>query len=69
MFGVYGGNISVGVKKNEYGVLVWLNGDWEFVVILDGYNSVESVDLVVNIIEKEYENIKVILNELINIVF
>ena len=37
--------------------------------ILDGHNSAESVDLVVNTIEKEYENIKVILNEPINTVF
>ncbi len=69
VLGKYGGNISAGAKKNEDGVLVWSNGEWEFAAILDGHNSAESVDLVVNTIEKEYENIKVILNEPINTVF
>ncbi len=39
-------------KKNEDGALVWSNGDWEFATILDGHNSAESVDLVVNTIQK-----------------
>ncbi len=69
VLGKYGGNKSAGAKKNEDGALVWSNGEWEFAAILDGHNSVESVDLVVNTIEKEYENIKVILNEPINSVF
>lgn len=69
VLGAYGGNISAGAKKNEDGALVWSNGEWEFAAILDGHNSAESVDLVVNTIEKEYENIKVILNEPINSVF
>ncbi len=69
VLGKYGGNISAGAKKNEDGALVWSNGEWEFAAILDGHNSAESVDLVVNTIEKEYENIKVILNEPINTVF
>ncbi|HFT2184284.1 TPA: PP2C family serine/threonine-protein phosphatase [Bacillus cereus] len=69
VLGAYGGNISAGAKKNEDSALVWSNGDWEFAAILDGHNSAESVDLVVNTIEKEYENIKVILNESINTVF
>ncbi|MRS08539.1 hypothetical protein, partial [Bacillus anthracis] len=58
VLGTYGGNISAGAKKNEDGALVWSNGDWEFAAILDGHNSAESVDLVVNTIQKEYENIK-----------
>ena len=44
--------ILVRSKKNEDGALVWSNGDWEFAAILDGHNSAESVDLVVNTIEK-----------------
>ncbi|MED3370632.1 protein phosphatase 2C domain-containing protein, partial [Bacillus thuringiensis] len=59
VLGKYGGNISAGAKKNEDGALVWSNDDWEFTAILDGHNSAESVDLVVNTIEKEYENIRI----------
>lgn len=69
VLGTYGGNISAGAKKNEDGALVWSNGDWEFAAILDGHNSAESVDLVVNTIQKEYENIKVMMNESIDTVF
>ncbi|PEP10237.1 protein phosphatase [Bacillus wiedmannii] len=69
VLGKYGGNISAGAKKNEDGALVWSNGDWEFAAILDGHNSAESVDLVVNTIQKEYENIKVMMNESIDTVF
>ncbi|EAO52553.1 hypothetical protein RBTH_02217 [Bacillus thuringiensis serovar israelensis ATCC 35646] len=69
VLGKYGGNISAGAKKNEDGALVWSNDDWEFTAILDGHNSAESVDLVVNTIEKEYENIRIILNEPIDTVF
>lgn len=53
VLGKYGGNKSAGAKKNEDGALVWSNGEWEFAAILDGHNSVESVDLVVNTIEKD----------------
>ena len=69
MLGKYGGNISAGAKKNEDGALVWSNGDWEFAAILDGHNSAESVDLVVNTIQKEYEHIKVMMNQSIDTVF
>ena len=55
-------------QKNEDGALVWSNGDWEFAAILDGHNSAESVDLVVNTIQK-YENIKEMMNESIDKVF
>ena len=56
-------------QKNEDGALVWSNGHWEFAAILDGHNSAESVDLVVNTIQKEYENIKEMMNESIDKVF
>ncbi|EJS76390.1 hypothetical protein ICY_02260 [Bacillus cereus BAG2X1-3] len=69
VLGKYGGNISAGAKKNEDGALVWSNSDWEFAAILDGHNSAESVDLVVNAIKKEYENIKTIMKESIKTVF
>lgn len=69
VLGAYGGNISAGAKKNEDGALVWSNGDWEFAAILDGHNSAESVDLVVNTIQKEYEHIKAMLNESMDTVF
>lgn len=69
VLGKYGGNIIAGAKKNEDGALVWSNNDWEFAVILDGHNSAESVDLVVNTIQKEYENIKTIMKEPIETVF
>lgn len=69
VLGKYGGNISAGAKKNEDGALVLSNGDWEFAVILDGHNSTESVELVVNTIQKEYENIEVIMKESIETVF
>lgn len=69
VLGKYGGNISAGAKKNEDGALVWSNDDWEFAAILDGHNSAESVDLVIHTIEKEYENIKIMMNERIETVF
>ncbi|MGN4422629.1 PP2C family serine/threonine-protein phosphatase [Bacillus cereus group sp. MYBK30-1] len=69
VLGKYGGNISAGAKKNEDGALVWSNDHWEFAAILDGHNSAESVDLVVNTIQKEYENINAIMEEPIETVF
>ncbi|HEK9098949.1 protein phosphatase 2C domain-containing protein [Bacillus pfraonensis] len=67
--GRYGGNTSAGAKKNEDGALFWSNGNWEFAMILDGHNSVESVALVVHTIQNAYENIKVLLEEPIETVF
>ncbi|PEP48812.1 PP2C family serine/threonine-protein phosphatase [Bacillus pseudomycoides] len=69
VLGRYGGNTSAGAKKNEDGAFVWSNGDWEFAMILDGHNSAESVALVVHTIQNDYENIKVLLEEPIEIAF
>ncbi|MCW9132370.1 protein phosphatase 2C domain-containing protein [Bacillus paramycoides] len=69
VLGKYGGNINAGAKKNEDGALVWSNDDWEFTAILDGHNSAESVELVVNTIQKENENINTIMEEPIETVF
>ncbi|MGR3778642.1 PP2C family serine/threonine-protein phosphatase [Bacillus paramycoides] len=69
VLGKYGGNINAGAKKNEDGALVWSNGDWEFAAIFDGHNSAESVELVVNALQKEYENINAIMEGPIDTVF
>ncbi|KFN04475.1 phosphatase 2C family protein [Bacillus clarus] len=69
VLGKYGGNISAGAKKNEDGAIVFSNDNWELAVILDGHNSAESVGLVVNTIQTEYENIKDIMKEPIETVF
>jgi hypothetical protein len=48
--GTYGGNSSVGANTNEDGALLWSNvdSDWELAVILDGHNSSESVQLLLD---------------------
>ncbi|WDL95639.1 protein phosphatase 2C domain-containing protein [Alicyclobacillus sp. ALC3] len=50
VLGIYGGNSSTGAHKNEDGALIWsdTDADWEFAVILDGHNTSESVQLVLN---------------------
>lgn len=50
VLGTYGGNSDAGANKNEDGALLWSNDemDWEFAVILDGHNSSESVQLLVD---------------------
>lgn len=47
--GCFGGNSVAGQYQNEDGCLIWSddNGDWEFVVILDAHNSVESAEIVI----------------------
>ncbi|MEL3971431.1 protein phosphatase 2C domain-containing protein [Rossellomorea oryzaecorticis] len=50
--GLFGGNSSAGQFKNEDGCLVWSSpGEWEFVIILDGHDTAESVELVLETLE------------------
>ncbi|MGG3564374.1 protein phosphatase 2C domain-containing protein [Neobacillus rhizosphaerae] len=63
VLGRYGGNQQAGAYKNEDGALVMKGLDWEFAMILDGHNSAESVDLVINTILKESETLASILDQ------
>ncbi|MFD2629485.1 protein phosphatase 2C domain-containing protein [Oceanobacillus kapialis] len=49
VLGRFGGNSSVGQDKNEDGCLIWVDEQkhWEFVILLDAHNSVESANLVI----------------------
>jgi serine/threonine protein phosphatase PrpC len=52
--GLFGGSSSSGQFKNEDGCLVWNSpGEWEFALILDGHDSAESVELVVQTFENK----------------
>src|SRR5690606_6276974 len=69
LIGRYGGNSSAGAHKNEDGALVWTGPDWELSMILDGHHSSESVDLVIQTIQKEWHHISEILSKPIKHVF
>lgn len=62
--GRFGGNSSAGQYKNEDGCLVWANSeqDWEFVMILDGHKTAESVELVIKTFDDERRTIGDILS-------
>jgi serine/threonine protein phosphatase PrpC len=63
VIGLFGGNSSAGQYKNEDGCLVWSSpGEWEFAMILDGHDSAESVELVMN----TFENKKDLVYEIIH---
>jgi serine/threonine protein phosphatase PrpC len=63
VIGVFGGNSSAGQYKNEDGCLVWPSPEeWEFAAILDGHDSADSVELVLNTIESHQEMIHEIIN-------
>lgn len=57
VIGRYGGNKQAGAYKNEDGAMTGKGNDWEFAMILDGHNTAESVHLVVNTIENEWNTI------------
>ncbi|WP_171910664.1 protein phosphatase 2C domain-containing protein [Rossellomorea aquimaris] len=64
VIGQFGGNSSAGQYKNEDGCLVWCSpGEWEFAAILDGHDSAESVELVLNTIESNQESIHEMINK------
>lgn len=50
VLGTYGGNSNAGANKNEDGALIWSAGDvdWEFAMVLDGHNTSESVQLLLD---------------------
>ncbi|WP_175989237.1 protein phosphatase 2C domain-containing protein [Bacillus sp. Marseille-Q1617] len=56
VIGLFGGNSSEGQYKNEDGCLVWYSpGEWEFAVIMDGHDTAESVELVLEVIGNNKE--------------
>lgn len=69
VIGKYGGNTSAGACKNEDGLLVWCDKDWEFAMILDGHYSAESTALLVKTIESEFHNFNKLLKEPVETVF
>ncbi|NQD64445.1 protein phosphatase 2C domain-containing protein [Bacillus haikouensis] len=63
VLGLFGGNSSSGQFKNEDGCLIWTSpGEWEFAMILDGHDSAESVELVI----QTFENNKDLVQEIIH---
>lgn len=69
IIGRYGGNKTAGAKKNEDGALVWAHDDWELAMILDAHYSAESTALLVQTMQNEFSNLKVLLDEPIETVF
>lgn len=63
--GVYGGNVSAGAWKNEDGALLWSDSklQWEFAMILDGHNSSESMEMILDAISTNQGTIIEALNE------
>jgi serine/threonine protein phosphatase PrpC len=53
VIGCYGGCSGAGAVHNEDGALVWCasDGSWEFALLLDAHASVESADLVLEVVE------------------
>jgi serine/threonine protein phosphatase PrpC len=60
--GRYGGSSGAGQTKNEDGCLVWVDGDWEFAMILDAHTTAESAEAVVKQLESKKDAIKNILS-------
>lgn len=69
VLGRYGGRQQAGANKNEDGALVMTGKDWEFAMILDGHNSSESVDLLIQTMLKESEKLASILEEPVGTAF
>ncbi|HDX9579452.1 TPA: protein phosphatase 2C domain-containing protein [Bacillus pseudomycoides] len=69
VIGRYGGNKAAGAKKNEDGALAWTHNDWELAMILDAHYSAESTVLLVQTMQNEFSNLKVLLDEPIETVF
>ncbi|MCA1053739.1 protein phosphatase 2C domain-containing protein [Rossellomorea aquimaris] len=64
VIGLYGGNSAAGQYKNEDGCLVWSSpGEWEFIMILDGHDTAESVELVIRTFEKERTDLTTIIEK------
>jgi serine/threonine protein phosphatase PrpC len=62
--GLFGGNSSAGQYKNEDGCLIWSSpGEWEFAIILDGHDSAESVELVLQTLENNKVQVYEIINQ------
>jgi serine/threonine protein phosphatase PrpC len=71
MVGCYGGATLAGADKNEDGALVWYanDGSWEFVMLLDGHNSAQSVELVVTTFEAHALSIAALLTQPVETLF
>ncbi len=71
VLGIYGGSSDTGANKNEDGALLWSNdnGDWEFAVSLDGHNTSESVQLVLDDFTYRKQDIMEILSDTFPTVF
>lgn len=67
--GRYGGNKLAGANKNEDGAMVVKGSGWEFALIMDGHNSAESVELVMQAISIEWYKLEGILNEPVGTIF
>jgi hypothetical protein len=70
-WGAYGGNTKAGADKNEDGALFWSdpNHKWEFAMILDGHNTSESVQILLDAVNCHQSNIIEVLNEPLTLVF
>lgn len=64
VLGRFGGNKAAGQYKNEDGCVIWVdeNMDWEFVILLDAHQTVESAELVISTFETQKDAIKNILS-------
>lgn len=69
--GCYGGHTGAGADKNEDGALVWSahDGSWEFAILLDGHNSAQSVELVVETFEAHALSIAALLTQPVETLF
>lgn len=69
VLGRFGGNSSAGQYKNEDGCFIWIDPEWELVILLDAHDSAQSADLVLKSIAKKKEQIISILQLPLNKVF
>ncbi len=61
VLGRFGGNSSAGQYKNEDGCFIWIEREWELVILLDAHDSAQSAELVIKSIATKKEEIKTIL--------
>ena len=71
VIGRYGGNSSAGQYKNEDGCFVMLDleQDWEFAILLDAHNSAESAELIVQAFRQKKDEVQESLSLSVNEAF
>ncbi|MCI0709932.1 MAG: protein phosphatase 2C domain-containing protein [Chloroflexi bacterium] len=67
--GRYGGNTRGGAQVNEDGLVLMSDEDWEFAAILDGHQTAQSVELVIETLMNQQTAIREIFTQPVRSIF